>query len=310
MTTENRDIWTDARAELVKDPRNAEALKKVESSIIVVALDDNKPVTREEVRHDRPHVMSLADYACPSRLGVPGSAMAAIASSTNIKVSHRCRRLLTELTSPSPVIVADNGRSAFNGEHSAMDGTPTSRLNDWMLRSLEAGKIDLGKSGSSDLPTPEQLVFNLSAASKSAIAEAQKHHQELMSKRQVSVLQYDGYGKDVIKQFKTSPDSWAQLTMQLAYYKLEGVLAPTYESAQTRKFKLGRTEVIRSATAEALEWCKAMEDASVSNSRRLELFKKAVAAHVKYAGWAADGQGVDRHLFGLSLSLEGSLFVF
>lgn len=52
--------------------------------------------------------------------------------------------------------------------------------------------------------------------------------------------------------------------MQLAYFKMTGSLAATYESAQTRKFKLGRTEVIRSATAEALEWCKAMEDTKVS----------------------------------------------
>lgn len=29
------------------------------------------------------------------------------------------------------------------------------------------------------------------------------------------------------------------------------------------------------------------------------LFKRAVARHLQYAAWAADGQGVDRHLFGL-----------
>jgi len=89
--------------------------------------------------------------------------------------------------------------------------------------------------------------------------------------------------------------------MQYAYYKMSGCknLAATYESAQTRKFRRGRTEVIRSATPEALEWVKSMECDGVSNSKRLELFRKAAAAHIKYAGWAADGQGVDRHFFGL-----------
>jgi carnitine O-acetyltransferase len=33
------------------------------------------------------------------------------------------------------------------------------------------------------------------------------------------------------------------------------------------------------------------------------LFKKAVARHVEYSAWAADGQGVDRHLFGLKKML-------
>lgn len=103
-----------------------------------------------------------------------------------------------------------------------------------------------------------------------------------------------------IKKCKTSPDSWAQLIMQYAYYKISGNsgLPGTYESAQTRKYRRGRTEVIRSATPEALTWVKSMEDESCSDVKRLEYFRKAASAHIKYAGWAADGQGIDRHFMG------------
>jgi carnitine O-acetyltransferase len=89
--------------------------------------------------------------------------------------------------------------------------------------------------------------------------------------------------------------------MQYAYYKMTGctVLAATYESCQTRKYRRGRTEVIRSATPEALAWVKHMEASSSSATQRLAAFRAAAAAHIKYAGWAADGQGVDRHFFGL-----------
>jgi carnitine O-acetyltransferase len=34
------------------------------------------------------------------------------------------------------------------------------------------------------------------------------------------------------------------------------------------------------------------------------LFQRAVARHMQYSAWAADGQGVDRHLFGLKKSLR------
>ena len=34
------------------------------------------------------------------------------------------------------------------------------------------------------------------------------------------------------------------------------------------------------------------------------LFRRAVARHLQYAAWAADGQGVDRHLFGLKKMLR------
>lgn len=103
-----------------------------------------------------------------------------------------------------------------------MDGTPTSRMNDWMLRSVEAGKIDPGTPSKETLPGPQLLEFELSEADKTAISDAQRHHRDLMSKRALSVLQVDAYGKDVIKQFKVSPDSWAQLTMQVSDRALPG----------------------------------------------------------------------------------------
>jgi hypothetical protein len=72
------------------------------------------------------------------------------------------------------------------------------------------------------------------------------------------VLHYEGYGKDFIKRFRTSPDAWAQLVKQLAFHKMFGRTGVTYESAQTRKYQLGRTEVIRSASTESKRWAEAM----------------------------------------------------
>lgn len=57
-----------------------------------------------------------------------------------------------------------------------------------------------------------------------------------------------------------SPDAWVQLVKQLAFYKMFGRPAVTYESAQTRKYQLGRTEVIRSASNETKAWAEAMSD--------------------------------------------------
>lgn len=151
-----------------------------------------------------------------------------------------------------------------------MDGTPTSRLNDWLLRSLAHGKVDLGSSEirpASKLPQVKALTFNLPDSVKSHISDAVKAHDSIMAKHDLSVLEYSGYGKEVIKKYKTSPDSYAQLVMGLAYYKMEGRAAPTYESAQTRKYRLGRTEVIRSTSNEALAWYKAMENPKASVSR-------------------------------------------
>lgn len=56
LTSENRDIWADARQALLRASSpssrvnaNEETLKKIESAVIAVALDDSKPITREQV---------------------------------------------------------------------------------------------------------------------------------------------------------------------------------------------------------------------------------------------------------------------
>jgi carnitine O-acetyltransferase len=50
LTSDNRDNWTDARAALLAaSPANAASLEAIESAMIVVCLDDTKPVTREEI---------------------------------------------------------------------------------------------------------------------------------------------------------------------------------------------------------------------------------------------------------------------
>lgn len=40
------------------------------------------------------------------------------------------------------------------------------------------------------------------------------------------------------------------------------------------------------------------------DEHRANLFRRAVTRHLQYAAWAADGQGVDRHLFGLKKMLK------
>jgi carnitine O-acetyltransferase len=52
LTSDNRDLWADAReALLAASPsgKNAELLKKIEGAMIILALDDTKPVARNGI---------------------------------------------------------------------------------------------------------------------------------------------------------------------------------------------------------------------------------------------------------------------
>lgn len=74
---------------------------------------------------------------------------------------------------------------------------------------------------------------------------------------------------------------------------------PTYESAATRKFALGRTETTRTVSDESVAFTEAMANLDMGREECEKLFRGAVVAHVKYTMDASEGYGVDRHLFGL-----------
>ena len=222
------------------------------------------------------------------------------------------------------VVVFDNGRSGFLGEHSCMDGTPTLRLNEFVLGALAKAKIDHGPAESNaKLSQPIELKFDETPEVKALVAASEQRFDELIGKHDLhvrlsatstgeaflflfflQVLHYQAYGKSLIKTFKISPDAWAQMAKQLAFHKLFNRPGVTYESCQTRKYALGRTEVIRSASNESKAFAEAMLNPNATDAERANLLRKANARHAQYAAWGADAQGVDRHFFGLKRMLK------
>jgi carnitine O-acetyltransferase len=274
LTTENRDVWTDAREVLLKaHSSNAAALKTIEASSFVVCLDDAAPVTLEERAHQYWHGDGANRW----------------------------------FDKPLQFIINDNGTSGFTGEHSMMDGTPTHRLNDYVNEQIFGNKLDFSNPEiRSNLPEPNPVKFHVDKALQNEVDRAQKDFNEVIGQHELRVQAYQGYGKGLIKKFKCSPDAYVQMIIQLAYYKMYGKNRPTYESAATRRFQQGRTETCRSVSDDSVAFCRAIQDGEQSNEEIAAIFRKAVASHVEYISAASDGKGVDRHLFGLKkLVAEG-----
>ncbi|EZF72075.1 hypothetical protein H105_05796 [Trichophyton soudanense CBS 452.61] len=267
LTSANRDFWTAARKKLLAaSPANEEALKTIESSSFFVCLDDASPVTLEE----RAHVYWHGDGA---------------------------NRWYDK---PLNFVINENGTAGFLGEHSMMDGTPTHRLNDYVNQLIFSNALDYSNpSIRSNLPEPQPINFELNPAILEDISTATRDFEALINKHELRVQAFQAYGKGLIKKFKCSPDAYVQMLIQLAYFKMYGKNRPTYESASTRKYKLGRTETTRSVSDDSVAFCKAQADPSVSREELVKLFRAAVAAHSKYTAEASVGKGVDRHLFGL-----------
>lgn len=272
LTSENRDVWTDARKVLLDaSPKNKAAIEAIESASFLVCLDEASPVTLEERAHQYWHGDGQNRW----------------------------------YDKPLQFIVNDNGTSGFLGEHSMMDGTPTHRLNDYVNELIFHNKLDFADpSVRSNLPEPIPVKFEVTKEVQTEIDRAVSDFRDVIGQHELAVQAYQSYGKGLIKKFKCSPDAYVQMIIQLAYHKMYGKNRPTYESATTRRFQQGRTETCRTVSDESVAFCNSMADPEASAKDRVDLFRKAVNAHIEYITAASDGKGVDRHLFGLKKLLE------
>lgn len=127
------------------------------------------------------------------------------------------------------------------------------------------------------------------------------------------VQSFQGYGSSYIKKSGFPPDGFVQVAMQLATYRLFGEQVASYEATQVRTFLHGRTEVTRGASTDCETFIKRlglrpkydeMKDGGAIGKEKLQLLQKAVKTHSRNTSLAAKAQGVDRHLFGLSMMVQ------
>ncbi|KAF1316257.1 Carnitine o-acetyltransferase, partial [Globisporangium splendens] len=278
LSAENRDTWADARDELLRNG-NEDALKVIESAVVIVNMDDYAPVSRTEVAHALWH------------------------GDGRNRFYDKCIQFA----------VFENGKAGLLGEHSMLDGMPMARYADYLVGRLQKGQINLGKRDfttaelNRSLANPSQIQFRFSRATLDAIVAAEKTFDETVADHDLFVQSFYGYGSKAIKTFKCSPDAFAQVAIQLAYKKLFGINVATYEASQTRIFLHGRTETTRSCSQKSADFTDAMVDASgvpKSNEEKKKLLQDATNYHVQYMKRAAQGLGVDRHLLGLRMLLK------
>ncbi|EDR14041.1 uncharacterized protein LACBIDRAFT_244106 [Laccaria bicolor S238N-H82] len=278
LTASNRDIWAKDYNELASSPVNSSILKAIQSSAFIISLDSSAPTT--PVHHSRALWHGDVIDGVPTGL-------------RNRWVDKPCQ-----------FVVFDNACAGFMGEHSVMDGTPTARMCDDVLDMLYDPAFEHGTAAVS--LTPAALDWEISPAISKAISVADAAARDLTESQELN-FHLTSYGKAAIKEFGVSPDSWAQMIIQLAYKRLignENRIGATYEAATTRKFYKGRTEAIRVVTNESDAWVRSMDDKNVNAVQRKKLFDQATKKHVSLAKTAGQGQGVDRHLFGLKKLLR------
>ncbi|KAH8927422.1 acyltransferase ChoActase/COT/CPT, partial [Atractiella rhizophila] len=288
LTGINRDTWAEASDYLKSvSPLNAETLHQIQTAQFFIGLDSTSvPPTNAAVTTPEYNKM-IEDWSI--RLFLGGE-----------EPYNRW------WDTPLQWVVEDGGFVGLIGEHSCMDGTPTARLHDWIGQRMLAHDVPKVSSSPSSLDPSKVaslLKFQGDKTVDSYISSASKEFADHATGYNVEFHSFQEFGKESIKKIGVSPDAFCQMAIQLGYFKTHGQVCGTYESAMTRRFHLGRTDVVRSCTIESRKWVEAMVKSDVGLREKKELFLNAVKSHGRDMKDASKAEGIDRHILGLKLSV-------
>ncbi|KAK4881449.1 hypothetical protein RN001_004768 [Aquatica leii] len=304
LTGWKRNKWWEARETIKRDERNRRNLELIEKSLLIVCLDEPLP----------------SSFNLRTQRGAAGHT-AGGRDETNLtlqmlhgggSVYNSANRWFDKTLQ---FIISGDGACGLCNEHSAAEGVAVIQLLEKLLKHVDSlpNNSEVPTAFNSHLPPPERLEWNLEPEDHKRIEEAAIELDNLIKDLDFQIYRFNGYGKDFIKSCHISPDVYIQLALQLTYYRLNGKLTATYESASTRRFRLGRVDCIRSATPEVLEWVTVMaqpkDDDDLGNKKVtfqllsdeeiLSFWHAAVKAQTNEMIDNILGQGIDIHLLGL-----------
>ncbi|XP_072938718.1 carnitine O-palmitoyltransferase 2, mitochondrial [Epargyreus clarus] len=266
LTCQNRDEWAKQRIHL-EETGNGEALKKIDSAIFNLVLDD------ESINDNKHKILSEFLHA----------------DGTN--------RWFDKSFS---LIVTKDGVSGINFEHSWGDGVAVLRFfQDIYKETTTKPFIHPDSKPSNTNNTVSKLDFKLDDKSKEFVNKARKEYEDWCNSLSIDYILYEELTKEACKKFKVSPDCIMQLGFQAAYHLLHGKYVGTYESCSTSAFKHGRTETMRPCTDRTKAFCDGLHSNKCSKEELRAIMQECSTYHSQLVKEAAMGEGFDRHMFAL-----------
>ncbi|XP_075883985.1 choline O-acetyltransferase b [Nelusetta ayraudi] len=274
LTSDGRSEWAQAREELAKDQTNRESLALLESCLCLVCLDD------------------------PSGLQPRDASRAVLMLHGGGREKNGANRWYDK---SMQFVVGMDGVCGVVCEHSPFEGIVLVQCSEHVMKHITGSPAMAVAAGARELPPPRRLLWKCNPNISGLLVASGERLQRLVNNLDMEVFVFKDYGKEYIKKLRMSPDAFVQVALQLAFYKCNGRLVPTYESASIRRFQGGRVDNIRSATAEALAFIRSVTDerATRADSEKMKRLRDAIKAQTDYTISAITGMAIDNHLLGL-----------
>ncbi|CAN7941655.1 unnamed protein product, partial [Ixodes pacificus] len=256
LTTDERDAWAEAHERLCQNPKNAASLQAIRKAALAVCLD-------RKLHNSEPYEVTSGQQLFAG--GQDGE-----------NAANRWWDKTIQL------VVGKEGLTGFLFEHSSIDATMGAALADYCMAYIadsgpvvtpkEAMKVDIIK-----------LEFNIEPETLKDIAMAKSNQARFRANSDKLFFKFTKYGKNSVKSWKLSPDSYVQMALQLACYKVFCRPTMMNENLSTRKFLRGRTDGIYSISKDSVSFCKIFEDPHASMKEKRESLRNAVENHKREA---------------------------
>lgn len=305
LTSLPRSEWSTVRDELCLDPVNCAALHLIDSALFVLVLDDFTSSSDHALAGNMLHgtnvlpdtIDGYQEGSCLNRwydklqLIVCKDGSAGVNFEHSVIDGHTALRFVSDVFAETVVIFAESITALIYGK---------GRVPHVVEAQVERAANTTDVHGRPLLDVfPKKLLFNLSTFALERIHYAETALCDQIWSCDTHVLESQTYGKSLIVANKLSPDSFVQMSIHLAYYEMYGRLVCGYEPVLTKSYFHGRTEAVRSATPQVKKLCELWTDKAASPAQRLEALREATQEHSRLVKEAAQGKGVDRHLFAL-----------
>ncbi|KAF5291723.1 hypothetical protein FQR65_LT11417 [Abscondita terminalis] len=280
LSADHRDLWAQIYVDLTK--LNPSSVKDIHESLFLVCLDDAMPI------NNYPNLETEGFLQFIHGGGINGN--------TGNRWFDKTLQF----------IVGCNGIVGLNYEHSPCEGQPIVVIVDYLVEFMKTYNVEDAPDNSNAVPVKE-LHFQLNDDILLNIESSGNNIAKLVSNFEFIYLKFDKYGKEFIKTQNLSPDSYLQIAVQLALYRMYRSPCPQYETISTRMYLGGRTEGVRSCSMESVEFARCMLDDCASDITKIAALRTAVNEHKKSVNEVENaemGFGVDRHLLGLKLAAK------
>ena len=289
LTGAKRDDWCRARVRLMStSTTSAAALRSLEEAIFHIVLSDLKPNgANESMLFSQEGRGVWLDKSCTLLVFANGVCSVNLEhAAADAVVSARMLVHANDFAIQNEPRVLGKARNVYKGAARTI------------VKKLNFNQSLSGKNLNRRERLAQHLPFDIDDLTVQSALAAEKYMEEVIfADNKTAVVSLKDFGSKAIKKAGMAPDSFMQMSLQLAYgLDQNGATPPTYETASTRAFLHGRTECIRSQSAMSKKFVDAYMSGKESPENLRKLLVEAGTAHRNYLTRCSNGRGADRHM--------------